>query len=114
MYAGARIDIPKEGVEFHLDRHGEDQRFINGPIRIPDNILRKRKTDVVPLQLIQEHNLFIRYRIMMGPTYRADMWAVLDLHPEVVPAELARRTYGSFTTACHVKREWELINGIVS
>ena len=46
----------------------------------------------------------------MGPTYRSDMWAVLEVNPGITAAELARRTYGSFATAWKVKRDWELLH----
>jgi hypothetical protein len=47
---------------------------------------------------------------MIGPTYRADMWAALDTDPDQSAAELARRTYGSFATAWHVRRDFGLLN----
>ena len=46
---------------------------------------------------------------LIGPTYRADMWAELDLDPALIPAELARRAYGSFATAWEVKQQWGII-----
>ena len=53
-----------------------------------------------------------RRRIMLGPSYRADMWAELDRNPTLTAAELARRTYGSFATAWHVLRDWELLREV--
>lgn len=46
---------------------------------------------------------------MIGPTYRADMWAALEADPDLSAAELARRTYGSFATAWHVRRDFALV-----
>jgi len=40
----------------------------------------------------------------MGPSYRADMWATLEAEPQLSAAELARRTYGSFASAWHVRK----------
>jgi hypothetical protein len=37
------------------------------------------------------------------------MWAVLESDPSLSPAELARRTYGSFATAWQVKQDFELL-----
>ena len=51
-------------------------------------------------------------RARMGPAYRADMWVLLDGEPGLTPAELARRTYGSFATGWQFKRDCELIQGI--
>ena len=42
----------------------------------------------------------------MGPTYRSDMWAALEINPDLTPAELARQTYGSFPTAV-IALDWE-------
>jgi len=38
------------------------------------------------------------------------MWAQLENDPTLSPADLARRTYGSFATAWQVKRDWQLLN----
>jgi hypothetical protein len=45
----------------------------------------------------------------MRPTYRADTWAALDEEPELSPAALARRVYGSFATAWQVKHDRQLL-----
>jgi hypothetical protein len=37
------------------------------------------------------------------------MWAELDRDPSLSAAELARRSYGSFATAWHVKRDWQVL-----
>ena len=34
----------------------------------------------------------------------------LALEPDLAPAELARRCYGSFATAWEVKRQWNIVN----
>jgi hypothetical protein len=36
------------------------------------------------------------YLVMIGPSYRADMWTAVERSPELSTAELARKTYGSF------------------
>jgi len=48
---------------------------------------------------------------MMGPTYRADMWAALEQDPNLTAAEIARRAYGSFATAWQVRRDFGLVRG---
>jgi hypothetical protein len=45
----------------------------------------------------------------MGPTYRADVWAALELHPSLSAAALARQTYASFATAWQAKHDHELL-----
>jgi hypothetical protein len=46
---------------------------------------------------------------MMGPGYRADMWSALERDSTLSAAELARRTYGSFATAWHVRQDFGLL-----
>ena len=108
-YEGPRLDLLATGTEFHLGRSSEDPRFADGPLRVPTGILRDRKGDVLtPTELARHHGTY-RHRILLGPSYRADMWAELDRHPQLTAAELARKTYGSFATAWHVKRDWEVL-----
>ena len=110
-YGGPRLDLLATGTDFHLRRAGEDPRFAGGPLRVPAGILRDRKGDVLtPTELARIHGAY-RRRILLGPSYRADMWAELDQDPSLSAAELARHTYGSFATAWHVKRDWELLMG---
>ena len=76
---------------------------------MPAGILRDRKEDVLsPIELARRHGAY-RRRILLGPSYRADMWAELDRDPGLSVAELARLSYGSFATAWHVKRDWEVL-----
>jgi len=48
---------------------------------------------------------------MIGPAYRADMWAALEDDPTLSAASLARKTYGSFATAWHVRRDFGVLAG---
>lgn len=45
----------------------------------------------------------------MGPTYRADLWAVLETDPDLSAADLARAAYASFASAWQVKRDFNLL-----
>jgi hypothetical protein len=114
LYVGQRQDLIETGTDFQVRRHGEDPRFQGSPIRVAANALRDRTSDVLqPAVLAQRHSAY-RCRVMMGPSYRADMWAALERDPTLSAAELARRTYGSFATAWHVKREFRLLSHGVS
>ncbi len=109
VYDGPTLDLLTSGTEFHLLRSGEDARFVGGPLRVPAGILRKRMDDVLsPAELACRHDAY-RHRIMLGPSYRADMWASLERESKQSIAELARQAYGSFATAWHVKRDWEVL-----
>lgn len=108
-YKGPRLDLLATGSDFHLLRSGEDERFAGGTLRVSAGILRQRKCDVLsPAELARRHDTY-RHRILLGPSYRADMWAELNQDPSLSAAELARRAYGSFATAWHVKQDWEVL-----
>ena len=108
---GRKVDLLESGTDFLIRRNGEDPRFASGPLRVPKKTLRRREMDVIPPAKVQKSNLFIRYRIMIGPTYRSDIWALLEMHPDLSPAEIARRVYASYPTAWHSRKDWELLNG---
>src|SRR5213079_1247325 len=77
--------------------------------RVPANVLRDRAADVLqPNDLARRHAAY-GWRIVIGPSYRADMWAALE-HDEKLPAAaLAKKTYGSFATAWRVRRDFGLL-----
>lgn len=109
IHEGSRVDLLRVGTDFQIDRFGEDPRFRDGPLRVPANVLRHRPADVLePEQLVRAH-LPYRFRVILGPSYRADMWAALANDSTLSPAKLARRTYGSFATAWQVKRDWQIV-----
>jgi hypothetical protein len=109
VYTGPRLDLLATGTDFQIKRHGEDERFADGPLKVPANVLRDRMADVMaPAELAKHHHAY-RSRIMIGPSYRADMWSQLERDSSLSAAELARRTYGSFATAWHVRRDFGLL-----
>jgi hypothetical protein len=111
LYHGQHIDLLATGTGFQVGRHGEDPRFRGSPLSVPANLLRDRTADVLtPEALAKQHRAY-RQRVMMGPSYRADMWAALDTDASLSAAELARSAYGSFATAWQVKRDWDLVKG---
>ncbi len=109
VYTAPRLDLLRTGTDFQIRRHGEDTRFVGSPLRVPAGVLRDRPADVLsPAELAKRHRTY-RMRILIGPTYRADMWAALDSHPNLSLADLARIAYGSFATASQVKHDWMLL-----
>jgi len=109
LYTGPQQDLLHLGTEFQIKRHGVDRRFKGSGLRVPANLLRDRVADVLsPADLAKRHRAY-HYRVMIGPSYRADMWAALESRPELSTAELARKTYGSFATAWRVKREFAVL-----
>jgi len=109
LYRGPRVDLLRVGTDFQVKRRGEDERFTSTCLRVPAGVLRDRKHDVLaPPELVRRHRGY-RQRVLMGPSYRADMWAALDANPALSAAELARQTYGSFATAWQVKNDYRLL-----
>lgn len=107
-----RIGLLDAGAAFQIARHGEDPLFDAGPLRVPGNLLRRRPADVLkPADLAKLHRGYY-YRVLIGPSYRADMWAVLERSPRISATELARTTYGSFATAWSTLRDFELLTGV--
>ena len=109
IHRGPRIDLLTTGTDFQIKRHSEDPRFARTALRVPANVLRDRPADVLtPSELARRHRGY-RWRVMIGPSYRADMWAALDGDPTLSAAKLARRAYGSFATAWHVKKDHSIV-----
>jgi hypothetical protein len=105
-YRGPQVDLLPTGTDFQIARHGEDHRFAGSRLRAPANVLRDRPSDVLsPAELAKGHATY-RWRLVIGPTYRADMWAALEREPGLSAAALARRAYGSFATAWQVRRDF--------
>lgn len=111
LYRGPRIDLLKTGTDFHIERHGENFRFKGTVLRVPEKAgLRHRPSDILARHELARIHLPYRYRLIIGPTYRADMWAQLELSPDISVSEIARSCYGSFATAWKVKQEWMVLN----
>lgn len=112
LHRSPRIDVLGTGTEFQVSRRGEDDRFRDTPLRVPAGVLRNRHTDVLSPEELAKRHMTYRYRVLIGPSYRADMWATLDREPGLSAAELARRSYGSFATAWKVKQDWALLHPV--
>jgi hypothetical protein len=109
VYDGPRLNLLRAGNDFQVRRKGEDARFMAGPLQAPMGVLRERSTDVLtPPELARRHRTYY-YRVLIGPSYRADMWAALEREPRLSAAELARQTYGSFASAWQVKHDWTVL-----
>lgn len=110
LVRGRRVDVLPAGTDFQIKRHGEDVRFADTCLRVPANVLRARPEDVMSPTLLSLRHRVYHYRVMMGPVYRADLWAALEEDPTLPAAELARRTYSSFASAWQVKRDFAILH----
>ena len=110
LYTAKALDLLATGNDFVIERHGLDDRFAGSSFKVPLGTLRRRETDIAsPSELSKQHTPY-RWRVLIGPTYRADMWAALERDPQLSPAALARCTYGSFATAWQVKTDWLILH----
>ncbi len=108
-YKGSRIDLLPVGTEFQIRRRGEDERFRESVLRVPAGALRDRESDVLsPAALIRLHAGY-RNRVLMGPTWRADVWTALEREPDLRVADVARRVGCSFATAWQVAHDFALL-----
>ena len=109
LHDGPPIDLLHVGTEFQIARRGEDERFAGSALRVPAGSLRDRDADVLsPESLIRRHAGY-RNRVRMGPTWRADVWTVLERAPEQSVAEVARRAGCSFAAAWQVVQDFKLL-----
>jgi hypothetical protein len=100
---------PFAGAAFAIARRGEVERFKASPFVVPNGALAARPKDVLtPQELAARHGAY-RWRLIIGPSFRADCWASLEQNPEQTPAALARRTYASYSTAWAAKRDFEIV-----
>jgi hypothetical protein len=114
FYDGAPVELLLTGTEFQIQRHGEDERFIGSPLRVPKGVLRDRATDVLPPDMLVKRHKGYRNRVMMGPSFRADVWTVLEKSPNLSVAEVARRASCSFATAWQIVQDFKLIQAAKS
>lgn len=110
LHDGPAIDLLPVGTEFQISRRGEDERFAGSALRVPAGSLRDRDADVLsPESLVRRHAGY-RNRVRMGPTWRADVWTVLERAPELSVAEVARRAGCSFAAAWQVVQDFTLLS----
>jgi hypothetical protein len=113
-YRGRRMDLLTTGTEFQLDRYGEDPRFAGSKLRVPANVLRDRPSDVLaPAELARQHSAY-RWRLVIGATYRADMWAALERQPELSASALARAAYASFASAWQARKDFAVWRAVAN
>jgi hypothetical protein len=112
LHDGPPRDLLPVGTDFQIARRGEDDRFAGSALRVPAGTLRDRQADVLSPEVLVRRHAGYRHRVLMGPTWRADVWTVLDDDPDVSIAEAARRTGCSFATAWQVVRDFRLLRGV--
>lgn len=61
------------GTDFQIARRGEDERFAGSPLRVPAGTLRDRTADVLAPEVLVRRHPGYRHRVLLGPTWRADV-----------------------------------------
>jgi len=112
LYSGKKIDLLESGTDFLITKNGLDERFVKTFLRIPNKTLRHRLSDILGPEDLARKHLAFRYRVLIGPTYRADMMAYLEKHPKASASEVARATYGSFASAWQAKKDFEVMQSV--
>jgi len=108
-HEGEPVDLLSVGTDFQILRRGEDERFAGTAVRVPAGTLRDRAADVLSAELLIRQHAGYRNRVHMGPSWRSDLWTLLERDPDLRVAELARRAYCSFATAWQVAQDFGLI-----
>lgn len=108
-YAGPPIELLATGTPFQISRRGEDERFAGTPLRVPKGTLRDRLQDVLSPEALVRRHAGYRNRVLMGPSFRADVWTVIEHAPTMPIAEIARKASCSFATAWEVAQDYRLL-----
>ncbi len=111
IYNGAPVELLPTGTAFQIKRHGEDERFVDSCLRAPKGTLRDRPQDVLSPEVLVRRHAGYRNRVLMGPSFRADVWTVLEKEPRLTVAEVARRAACSFATAWQTVQDFRLLYG---
>ncbi|WP_157370493.1 hypothetical protein [Vulgatibacter incomptus] len=110
-YEGPPVEILPTGTEFQIERRGEDERFVGSKLRAPRGTLRDRIEDVLAPDVLVRRHAGYRNRVQMGPSFRADVWTLLEKSPGLSVAEVARRAACSFATAWQAVQDFRLLRG---
>jgi len=108
-YEGAPIDLLPTGTAFQVQRRGDDERFAGSKLRAPKGTLRDRQEDVLSPEALVRRHAGYRNRVLMGPSFRADVWTALEHAPELSIADLARKASCSFATAWQAAQDYRLL-----
>jgi hypothetical protein len=107
---GAAVDLLPVGTDFQLKRKGEDERFVGSKLRVPRGTLRDRADDVLSPEALAKRHAGYRNRVVIGPTWRADVWTILEKAPGLTVAEVARRASCSFATAWQTAKDFKVLH----
>ncbi len=108
-YPGVPLELLPTGTAFQIQRRGEDERFAGSKLLVPKGTLRDRAEDVLLPEVLVRRHAGYRNRVLMGPSFRADVWTALEHAPDLRVADIARRASCSFATAWQVAQDYRLL-----
>lgn len=108
-YRGGPVELLPTGTDFQIERRTEDERSVGSKLRVPKGALRDRPTDVLSPEVLIRRHAGYRNRVLMGPSFRADVWTALERAPELSIADVARRASCSFATAWQATQDFRLL-----
>ena len=117
LYRGRRVDFADRFLKFGarkatktlIEIKGEDKRFKGTCLRVFNGYFSERLHQIFSADVVAKIHLPYHYRVMMGPSYRADLWALLNRHPELSAYALGKKVGCSYRTAYIVKKDYELL-----
>ena len=117
LYKGRRVNFAdrflkkgqKKATRMLIEIKGEDERFKRTCIRAPKGYFSERPHQIFPVSVIAKNHLPYRYRVMMGSSYRADLWALLDSDPSISAYALGKKAHCSYRVAYMAKKDYELL-----
>ncbi|MBK6519363.1 MAG: hypothetical protein IPG04_35800 [Polyangiaceae bacterium] len=109
VYEGARVELLPTGTAFQVQRRGEDERFTGSKLLAPKGTLRDRPEDVLSPEVLIRRHAGYRNRVLMGPSFRADVWTALEHAPGLSIADVARKASCSFATAWQAAQDFRLL-----
>ncbi len=117
LYRGKRINFSDRFVKnkqqkvtkMLIEMKEEDERFKGTCIRVHRGYFSERPHQIFPVSVIAKKHLSYHYRVMMGPSYRADLWALLKMYPNISAYALGKKAHCSYRTAYIAKKDYELL-----
>jgi len=98
-------------VEFQKKRYGSYEFFDGTCIKIPKNFVRNRPQDILSVSKLAKIHGVYKNRVVMGASYRADLWATLEAERgKITATELARGAYCSYRSAWLAKEHFKMLN----
>lgn len=110
LYKGQKFLLGASSGELFLKRNGPDERFKLGKLIIPNKMLRSRPSDIIDLSDLVKLHRGIYYRVLVGPTYRADCLQLLETSVKQSVSSLAKKSYSSYRTAWETLNDWKIIH----